>query len=81
MIVGGTSVGMGVALAGWGVGVVVAGGVTCKSSFWLGWRTEDAFNPFQLIRSLRTHFVEIRDPGQVFTAFDRMVILAVNGRS
>ena len=42
----------GVAVGGPGVWVGVAGGVTCKSSFWLSLKTEVPSNPFQVIRSI-----------------------------
>ena len=42
---------VGVGDAGAGVGVLVAGGVTCRSSRCSGRRTEEPLNPFQAMRS------------------------------
>ena len=53
MVTVSTGVAVCVMVAGWRVGVEVAGGVTCKSSFWLGIRIEVSFNPFQVNKSLR----------------------------
>ena len=49
--VDGTAVGGTVGVIGLGVGVSVAGGVTCNTSFCSGCKIEDAFRPFQAIRS------------------------------
>ena len=45
--------GEGVIVAGLGVRVAVAGGVTSRTNFWLGRMTEAAFSPFHAIRSER----------------------------
>lgn len=45
------AVGVKLEVAGVGVDVSVAGGVTCKSSRWSGCRTEESFSPFHAINS------------------------------
>jgi hypothetical protein len=44
--------GEGVIVAGLGVDVAVAGGVTRRSNFWPGRMTEVLFSPFQVISSV-----------------------------
>jgi hypothetical protein len=44
--------GRGVLVAGPGVNVAVAGGVTARTNFWPGRMTDVLFNPFQDIKSI-----------------------------
>ena len=63
-----------------GIGVAVAGDVTRRSNCCPDWMMEAEVIPFQAIRFGQVEIVQIRNPGEVFAAFDIVTLMAVAGR-